>query len=226
MHHTRARWTPPAIATHLTVAMDRRVVLAGMATLATISLLRPAKAEATADDLSLEMILNDPAAPVGGNPDGDVTIVAFFDYNCPFCKDATDPLAAAVKADGNTRLVYKDWPMLALSSVYGAKMAVAAKYQDRYEVAHNALMGIAGRRVEQEVMRAALAAADLDMERLEADAAKHDAEITTLLKRNHAQADGMELPGTPVFLIGPYMVAAVLDEAGYRQVIADAREAG
>ncbi len=225
MRHATARWTCPAAAANAAV-MDRRVVIGGMAALAALGLVRPARAEGVDDDLSLEMILNDPAAPVGGNPDGDVTIVAFFDYNCPFCKDATDPLAAAVKADGKTRLVYKDWPILALSSVYGAKMALAAKYQDRYEVAHNALMAVPGRRVEQDVMRAALVAAGLDMERLEADVARHDAEITTLLTRNNFQADELELPGTPVFLVGPFMVAAVLDEAGYRQVIDDAREAG
>src|SRR5690606_13687328 len=96
------------------------------------------------DDLSGEMILNDPAAPVGGNPQGDVTIVSFFDYNCPFCKRTVAPLTTVMKADGRIRLVYKDWPILTQSSVYGAKLALAAKHQGGYEKAYHALMAIEG----------------------------------------------------------------------------------
>jgi protein-disulfide isomerase len=99
-----------------------------------------------ADDMSAEMILNDPEAPVGGNPNGDLTIVSFFDYNCPFCKRTVEPLNTVLESDGNVRHVYKDWPILAQSSVYGAKLALAAGYQNRYEEAYLALMGIEGTR--------------------------------------------------------------------------------
>ena len=74
-------------------------------------------------------------------------------------------------------------------------------------------------------MRGALTAAGFDMARLERDAKARNDEITTLLRRNNAQAEGLGLQGTPVFLVGPFLVASALDEAGFRQVIADARDA-
>jgi len=203
--------------------IGRRAVLAGLAVLGAAGLATRVQA---AGDTSAEMILNDPQAPVGGNPQGDLTIVSFFDYNCPFCKRTIAPLDAVLKSDGKIRLVYKDWPILFPTSIYGAKFALAAKYQNRYEAAHRALMGVAGGRVPEEKMRAALQAADLDFARLEADAREKDAEITTLIRRNNAQAEGLGLRGTPVFLIGQFLVASALDEQGFRQVVSDARKAG
>ncbi len=63
---------------------------------------------AAAGAIDVEAILNDPATPVAGNPAGDVTIVAFMDYNCPFCKKSSPDLERFVNDDGNVRLVYKD----------------------------------------------------------------------------------------------------------------------
>lgn len=178
-----------------------------------------------AEDLSEAMILNDPDAPVGGNINGDLTIVSFFDYNCPFCKRTVAPLNSVIAADGNIRHVYKDWPILAASSIYGAKLALAAKYHGRYEDAYQALMGIDGSRISEKKMRKAVENAGFDMRKLEADASHHDEAITTLLRRNNAQAEGLGLAGTPVFLVGRFLVASALDEAGFRQVVKDAREA-
>lgn len=202
--------------------LGRRTVLFGLAALSAAGLATRARA---ADDLSAEMILNDPAAPVGGNPKGDVTIVSFFDYNCPYCKKTIKPLEKVMASDGKIRHVYKDWPILAPTSIYGAKLALAAKYQGKYEKAFFALMGIDGSHVPEDKMRQALTRAGFDMAKLEADAKQHDADITTLLRRNNAQAEGLGLQGTPVFLIGKFLVASTLDEAGFRQVVKDAREA-
>ncbi|PZQ16221.1 MAG: disulfide bond formation protein DsbA [Ancylobacter novellus] len=194
---------------------------AGLA-IAAFSLGAPALA-APPSDLSREMIVADPAAPVGGAADGDVTIVAFVDYNCGFCKKSAPALDRVVKDDGKIRLVYKDWPILAESSVYGAKLALAAKYQGRYEAAHRALMALKGGGVQPEKMEAAVAAAGVDMARLKADAASHEKEIVALLKRNDAQARGMLFQGTPVYLVGPLRVAASLDYAGFKDAVAQAR---
>ncbi len=206
------------------LAISRRTLLSGLAALTAAGV--ATRAQAADDASSTEMILIDPQAPVGGNPKGDLTIVSFFDYNCPFCKRTIEPLDAVLESDGKIRHVYKDWPILFPTSVYGAKYALAAKYQDRYEQAYRALMGIDGSRVPEETMRAALQAADLDFARLEADAHDKGAEITALLKRNNAQAEGLGLRGTPVFLIGQFLVASALDEPGFRQVVSDARKAG
>jgi protein-disulfide isomerase len=175
--------------------------------------------------IDIEAILNDPAAPVGGNPKGDVTIVAFLDYNCPFCKKATPALQKLVRTDGHIRLVYKDWPILTEASVYGAKLALAAKYQGRYERAHDALMAVPGRRNGEETMRAAVKNSGIDMNRLQSDLDAHDADISALLKRNAEQADALGLQGTPVFLIGPFKVAAALDYAQFKKVVAQVRAA-
>lgn len=178
--------------------------------------------DATAASVTKEMILNDPDAPVGGNPKGDVTIVAYLDYNCPFCKKSAPDLDRIVKEDGKIRLVYKDWPILFPTSPYGAKLALAAKYQGKYEVAHHALMGIPGHGIAEDKMRAAVQAAGIDMSRLDADVKAHAGDIDALIKRNMAQGDGMGLTGTPTYLVGPFMTST-LDYQGFKQVVSDAR---
>ena len=177
---------------------------------------------ALAAEINVEEILNDPAAPIAGDPKGDVTIVAFLDYNCPFCKKSTPGLLRAVKEDGQTRLVYKDWPILAPSSVDGARLALAAKYQGKYEEAHAAMMALKGRSTPQQ-FRAAVQGAGVDMARLDADLSAHGADIMALIKRNNAEADSLGLQGTPVFLIGPFRVAAAIDYAEFKRVIGEAR---
>src|SRR5258708_13131031 len=79
-------------------------------------------------DTTRDAILNDPAAPVAGNPKGDLTIVTFFDYNCPFCKKAEPNLERLVKADGKIRLLYKDWPILTEASVTAAHLVLASNH--------------------------------------------------------------------------------------------------
>ncbi|WP_279357284.1 DsbA family protein [Methylobacterium indicum] len=206
--------------------MDRRTLLALLpaATLAPALLsLAPQTEEAFAQGIDTNAILNDPEAPVSGNPKGDLTIVAFLDYNCPFCKKAEPDLLRLVKTDGRIRLVHKDWPILGDASVYGAQLALAARYQDRYDTVHRALMAIPGRKIPKERMRDAVVAAGVDMARLDEDATAHRAEIAALLQRNLDQADALGLQGTPVFLIGQLKVAAALDYDGFRQAAAQAR---
>ncbi len=184
----------------------------------------PSIAFADEADMSREMIVNDPAAPKAGNPKGDVTIVAYLDYNCPYCKKSAPELEKLVKSDGKVRVVYKDWPILTDASVYGAKLALAANYQGKYDEVHKALMSIAGRKIPEDRMLAAIKGSGVDMARLEADAKAHDAEIVALLKRNDAQAKGLQLQGTPVYLIGPLLVAAAPDYAQFKDAVAEARK--
>jgi protein-disulfide isomerase len=170
----------------------------------------------------VDAVLNDPDAPVAGNPNGDVTIVAFLDYNCPYCKRTAPDLKRFVSTDGKIRLVYKDWPILAETSVYGARLALGAKYQGRYEAAHAALMGIRGK-VSEATMLGAVRAAGVNMAALDRDLKAHDSDIMDLLKRNEDQAKVLDLQGTPVYLIGPYVVAAALDYDKFKKAVADFR---
>ncbi|ACB82258.1 MULTISPECIES: DsbA family protein [Methylobacteriaceae] len=209
--------------------MDRRTLLALMPAVAlapALLSLAPPIEEAFAQGVDPNAILNDPEVPVSGNPKGDLTIVAFLDYNCPFCKKAEPDLIRLVKADGRIRLVHKDWPILGDASVYGAQLALAAKYQGRYDEVHRALMGIPGRKIPKERMLEAVAASGVDVARLEEDRKAHQAEIAALLQRNLDQADALGLQGTPVFLIGQLKVAAALDYDGFRQAVAQARARG
>ena len=177
---------------------------------------------AAAQDVDVNAVLHDPDAPEGGNPKGDVTIVAFTDYNCPYCKKSAPDLKRIVAEDGKVRLVYKDWPILTKASVYGAQLALAAKYQGKYETVHDALMGIPGKQIPDEKMLQAVEASGVDMTRLNADLKKHSDEISALLKRNFEQADALGMQGTPTYLIGPFRTST-LDYEGFKEALAEAR---
>ena len=184
----------------------------------------PALAQAKA--ISEDAILNDPEAPVGGNPEGDITIVAFLDYNCPFCRRSAPDLEKLVKTDGKIRLVYKDWPVLTPASFHGAQLALAAKYQGKYEQAHHALMSLPGRRSDKDKMTEVIQASGIDMERLAQDMKQHAAEIQSLLQRNLDQAEALGLTGTPAYLIGPFKAAGALNYEQFQQAVAQARAQG
>jgi protein-disulfide isomerase len=206
--------------------MNRRRFLHAAALMAASTPLLPvagAPAFAAPGAIDIEAILNDPETPVAGNPAGDVTIVAFMDYNCPFCKKSSPDLERFVDDDGKVRLVYKDWPILTNASVTGAHFALAAKYQDKYREAHVAMMNIRGQKIDDASLLKAVKAANVDMAKLDADLKAHDADISTLLKRNMSEADLLGLKGTPVFLIGPFKVAKALDYDEFKATVADFR---
>jgi protein-disulfide isomerase len=206
--------------------MNRRRLLslaALFAVLAAPLVFAAARPAAAAGAIDVQAILNDPAAPGGGNPAGDVTIVAFMDYNCPFCKKSSPDLERFVDADGKVRLVYKEWPILAPSSVDGARLALAAKYQGKYHEAHLAMMALHGGEITEASMRDAVKAAGVNMDQLDEDLKTHDADIMALIKRDKDQADSLGLEGTPVFLIGPFKVAKALDYDEFKEIVADFR---
>ena len=202
--------------------MHRRDVLrsAALATLLAVPLVTTPRGRVP--ELDVEALLFDPHTPTGGNPKGDVTIVAFFDYNCGYCRKSAPALARLIGEDREIRIVYKDWPILAESSVVAAQLALAANYQGKYALAHATLMGMKGS-LTTERMSAALEKAGIDRKKLAADLGSHAHEIGDVLKRNNELAQALELPGTPVYLVGPYKVAAALDYQGFRDVGADAR---
>lgn len=176
----------------------------------------------SAKPLDVDALLYDPHTPTSGNPKGDVTIVAFFDYNCGYCRKSLPELERLVAEDGGIRLVYKDWPILAESSVVAAQLALAAGYQGKYVAAHKILMNLPGKS-STERMSEALGAAGIDRKKLAKDLKAHARDIGALLTRNNEQAEALGLPGTPVYLVGPFKVAAALDYQGFKDVVEDAR---
>jgi protein-disulfide isomerase len=183
----------------------------------------PSASFADDSEITRDMIFNDPETPTGGNPNGDLTIVDFFDYNCPYCKAAAKHLEKVVKADGNIRLVYKDWPILHPTSIIGARLALAAKYQGKYLPVHHALMDIPGYGVAQEKMIEATRNAGIDAAQLDSDMTAHADDIARLIKRNLNIAEAIGLQGTPGFLVGMFKVNEALNEQGFIRVVADAR---
>jgi protein-disulfide isomerase len=169
-------------------------------------------------------VLRDPEIPAAGNAAGDITIVEWFDYQCPYCRKLEPELKQVIKDDGRVRLVWKDWPILGPASVYAARLALASKYQNKFAEAHAALIGLDTRLTEPGA-RERLATAGIDVDRAIADLATNQDAIVALLKRNDDQASAFGFKGTPAFIVGKFRVPGVLTKAQFGQVIADARKA-
>jgi protein-disulfide isomerase len=169
-------------------------------------------------------VLRDPDNPVLGNPDGDITIVEWFDFNCPYCRKLEPELRQVVQEDGKVRLVLKDWPILGPVSVVAARVALACKYQGKYDKAHDAMIGVSSKLTEPRIYEL-IAAAGVDVDRAKQDLAANAKAIDGMLARNNETAEGLGFRGTPSFIVGKFRVPGVLTMDQFGQVIADARKA-
>jgi protein-disulfide isomerase len=174
--------------------------------------------------LTEALVLRDPEIPAAGNAKGDVTIVEYFDYQCPYCRKVDPELRQLVHDDGKIRLVQKDWPVLGDVSVIAARLALACKYQDKYIQAHEALIGVNSKLTEPRI-RELLAGAGIDVDRATADLATNAKAIDAILARNNDQATAFGFNGTPSFIVGKFRVPGVLTVAQFQLAIADARKA-
>jgi len=209
--------------------MTRRHALGIMGGVAGVLGIAAAKAHAAApgpsdDVLSEAVVLRDPGIPVAGNPNGDITIVEYFDYQCPYCRKIEPELQQVAQDDGKVRLVFKNWPILGGASVYAARIALAARYQDKYVQAHEALIALNSRLTEANA-RELLANARVDVDRATRDLDTHGQEIDATLARNNDQAKAFGFRGTPSFIVGKFRVPGILTMAQFEQAIADARKA-
>ena len=115
-----------------TKLMSFLAILLAVTAIITVQVPQAKAQSADQDPTSTENITRDPTIPVMGNPKGDITIVEYYDYRCPFCKKVNPVIQKVVKDDGHIRLVFKDWPVFGDVSVYAARLGLAAKYQDKY----------------------------------------------------------------------------------------------
>ena len=166
-------------------------------------------------------LARDPATPVLGNPEGDVVVVEFFDYRCPYCKAVAPMIKEEVASDGNVRLVMKEFPILGPSSVQGARAALAAAKQGMYEAFHFALMMQPGDMSDAHIETVA-GQVGLDVPRMRREMKSQ--EIEDALSRNLALAEAIGIRGTPAFIIGRTLVPGAIDAETFRQLIAEARE--
>ncbi|WP_315778935.1 MULTISPECIES: DsbA family protein [unclassified Bradyrhizobium] len=208
--------------------MTTKTFAASIATLLLLTAaILPLQARAEDDDtdiLSEARILHDPAIPAVGNANGDITIVEYFDYQCPYCRKISPELAKVVRDDGHVRLVFKDWPIFGGASIYAARLTLAARYQDKFAEAHEALISL-NEKLSEAKVDAALSGAGIDLARAKADLAAKRADIDAVLARNHEQATGLGFRGTPAFIIGHFRIPGVPNAQAFKQAIADARAA-
>jgi protein-disulfide isomerase len=184
---------------------------------------RQAEAEAARQQAAIadnrSELLNDPASPVGGNPDGDVTLVEFFDYRCAYCRRVVSSMRALLQEDGDLRVVFKDLPVLGPDSERAARAALASRRQGGYVPFHFALM--AAEDLSPQGIRAAAEAVGLDADRLETDMTAP--EVNAAIQANYALANELGIEGTPAFVIGNQLIPGAVDKARLEQLIREAR---
>lgn len=170
-------------------------------------------------------IVANPETPTAGATAADVTIVEFFDYNCPICRQMHPQVAQLLREDAHVRVLYKEWPVFGASSEYAARAAIAASWQGKYLAAHDAL--IASRRELDEIADVddVLQAAGVDLGKLEHDRKRHAAQIEATLARVAAEAEKLGLQGTPGFLVGRQFIPRSMSLPLLRSLVAHSRSA-
>ena len=159
-------------------------------------------------------------SPVSGDPNGDVTLVEFFDYQCGYCKRAMPPVLELLASDPRLRIVWKEFPILGPVSRFAARASLAAEKQGRYLAFHEAVMGHADPLTEDRVLRLA-GGAGLDVDRLRRDMA--DPALEAYVNETHRLARQLGITGTPAFVVGGTLVRGVADGPQLKALIAEAR---
>ncbi|MFD2264476.1 DsbA family protein [Lacibacterium aquatile] len=160
--------------------------------------------------------------PTFGPSDADVTIVEFFDYRCPYCKQVADRVLNVAKADKKVRVVFKEYPILGPQSVVAARAAIAAQALGKYVEFHQALMAWKGQMDVDSILKVATSVG-LNADKMKTEMAKP--EVEDRLRTVMSLGRSIGISGTPAFLIGKQLVPGAVDEDYLKQLIADARAA-
>ncbi|WP_225030383.1 DsbA family protein [Xinfangfangia pollutisoli] len=173
-----------------------------------------------------DVIFNNPADWVGGNPQGDITVVEFMDYRCGYCRKAYEETEELVKTDGNIRFVLKEFPILGEQSLLSSQFALAVKMlygEDAYKAAHDALITLRGDATPDTL---ATLATQLGHDPAAVAAKMQDPAVMDVIKANHDLATTMEINGTPTFVIDQTMVRGYVPLDGMRQIVDGQRQDG
>ena len=170
-------------------------------------------------------LFSSPRHVVLGNPQGDVTMVEFFDYNCAYCKSALSDMLDLVKADPKLKVVLKEFPVLGQGSVEAASVAVAVRMQDdngkKYLEFHQKLLGGRGQADRARALAVAKEVG-LDMARLERDLASPEVKAT--IEENLKLAEAIGLTGTPSYVIGDNVVIGAVGITALNDKVKAARK--
>jgi protein-disulfide isomerase len=170
-----------------------------------------------------DALFNDAASWVGGNPDGDVTLIEFTDYRCGYCRKAHDEVAELIRSDGNIRFIVKEFPILGDASMISSRFAIAVLQMhgpDQYKAAHDALITLRGEPDEATLTRLAT---DMGLDPAAVLLRMGSEEVTAVIAANHALADAMQISGTPTFVIKGQMLRGYVPLDGMRKIVADER---
>jgi protein-disulfide isomerase len=183
-------------------------------------------AQSTALRENRQLLVNSPHGIVAGNPQGDVTLVEFFDYNCGFCKRALADVRTLMKADPKLRIVMKDFPVLGPDSVEASRVSLAVKNQLQGEKLfdyHVRVMESRGR-VNGERAMAVAKEMGVDTARVQRD--MEAPEIRDALQTNVGLGDKLGLTGTPAFIVGDEIISGAVGVEPLKQVVASIRQCG
>jgi protein-disulfide isomerase len=164
-------------------------------------------------------LLEAPHTPIGGDPEGDVTLVEFFDYRCAYCRRVVLSMQALLQEDRDLRVAFKDLPVLGPDSVLAARAALASRLQGGYVPFHFALMAADDLSIEG--IRAAAVSVGLDPDRLEKDMAS--AQVSAAIDAHYKLANALGIEGTPAFVIGDQLVPGAVDKARLEELIRQQR---
>ncbi|MBE9636448.1 DsbA family protein [Salipiger mangrovisoli] len=189
---------------------------------------RQAEQQAAADDQLVSSnaaaLFDDGYSWVGGNPDGDVTIVEFSDYRCGYCRKAFPEVEELVKSDGNIRIIIKEFPILGQDSMTSSRFALATMLvagPDAYKQMHDALISLKQQPTEPVLSKLA-STLGLDSDAILAKMA--DPEVDRRIKETHELASKLQISGTPTFVFGDQMLRGYVPIDGMRQILDQIRE--
>ncbi|MGE0056023.1 MAG: DsbA family protein [Hyphomicrobium sp.] len=170
-------------------------------------------------------IYRSPNASVAGNPDGDITVVEFFDYNCGYCKRGMPEIRKLIEKDNRVRVVFKELPILSKGSDEAAHAALAAKRQGKYWEFHQAMLSNKGQANEASALKVAQSLG-LDMDKFKADMASK--EVADEVDQMKALARKMGISGTPHFLVGDKSIPGAPEDlhTQLESLVADFRKSG
>ena len=172
---------------------------------------------------SVDLVKANDGLTVMGNPDGDVTIYEFSDYNCGYCKRSFGDLMRLIEEDGDVRLVIKEFPILSEGSAIAARHALAAAELGRFGDFHRAVMSWPGRIDESAVDQIVDL---LELDRADLNAALAGDGIEATIEENNRIARQLGLTGTPAFVVGDTVVPGAIGLDQFRELVAGARASG
>ncbi len=170
-----------------------------------------------------DALWNDPNSWVGGNPDGDVTLVEFIDYRCGYCRKAHSEVAELIESDGNIRIIMKEYPILGEQSVLASKFAISVRQiagDDAYKLANDALIGLRSEVSGRSLKRLA-ETLELDADAILAH--MDSADVQAVIDANYALGQRMQVSGTPTFVMNNELLRGYVPLDSMRQIVAELR---